>query len=268
MVELIKVILLGIVEGITEFLPISSTGHLIVAVALLSPDLNVEGTFEIFIQIGAVVAVIAYYWSDIWRQIRTVRTDTSVQRLWLGIIVAAIPAGLVAFALRSYIKEVLFTPVVVAIALIVGGIVLIIVERRPQQQANTTELTAISVRQALLIGIAQIVALIPGVSRAAASIIGGMFAGLDRRTATQFSFYLAIPTLGGASIIDLLLSMDEIQGSDAVYLLAGATISGIVAWLAIRWLLHYIANHSFVQFGIYRIVAGIIILILVAASIL
>lgn len=268
LIEIIKVILLGIVEGITEFLPISSTGHLIVAVALLKPEISIEGTFEIFIQIGAVVAVIAYYWSDIWQQARTVRTDRTVQRLWLGIIIAAMPAGLAAFALRSLIKEALFNPTVVAISLIIGGIVLILIERRPLRETNTTALKAISLRQALLVGIAQTVALIPGVSRSAASIIGGMMGGLDRQTATQFSFYLAIPTLGGATIIDLLLSLDELQPNDLVYLVVGAVVSGIVAWLAIRWLLRYVASHNFVQFGIYRVIAGIVILILVAATVL
>ena len=268
MLELIKVILLGIVEGITEFLPISSTGHLIVAVAFLRPNISVEGTFELFIQLGAVVAVIIYFWRDLWGQVQTVQRDPAVQRLWLSLIVATIPAGLVGFLFRSTIKELLFNPVTVAVALIVGGILMIAIEKWLSVTVRTTELKAVSLRQSLVIGVAQILALIPGVSRAAASIIGGMSAGIDRQTATRFSFYLSIPTLGGATIVDLLLSLDELNGSDMVYLLLGAVVSGIVAWFAIGWLLRYIASHSFVQFGIYRIVAGLIILLLAAAAVL
>lgn len=284
MIELLKVVILGIVEGITEFLPISSTGHLIVAVALLKPDISLEGTFELFIQLGAVVAVILYYRSDIWRQVSTVRTEPSVQRLWLCLIVGAIPAGVVGLLLRNFIKSNLFNPVTVAVALIVGGIILIVVERSPvgkavtvvvqpaktpqPQQPVPANLTEIGFRQAFLIGVAQVTALVPGVSRSAASIIGGMLVGLDRQTATQFSFYLAIPTLGGATILDLLLSLDEVQGNDLVYLFVGAVVSAVVAWFAIDWLLRYISGHTFVQFGIYRILAGILILMLAAASLL
>lgn len=272
MIELLKVIILGIVEGITEFLPISSTGHLIVAVALLKPEISLEGTFEIFIQLGAVVAVVVYYWRDLWRQVTTVHRDPSVQRLWLCLIIGAIPAGLVGLAVRSFVKANLFNPLTVAIALIVGGIILIWVERssfrKHDESAESADLSAVTLRQALLIGVAQITALIPGVSRAAASIIGGMFVGLNRQTATRFSFYLAIPTLGGATIADLLLSLDELQGSDLIYLAVGAIVSGIVAWFAIGWLLRYVAGHTFVQFGIYRVIAGIVILVLAALAIL
>ena len=263
MIELLKVVILGIVEGITEFLPISSTGHLIVTVALLKPEISLEGTFEIFIQLGAVVAVIVYYRRDLWRQVTTVRSDPTVQRLWLCLIVGAIPAGLVGLLLRNFIKTTLFNPVTVAVALIVGGIVLILVERKSLGQSPTerqtiasADLSVVSLRQAFLIGIAQATALIPGVSRSAASIIGGIFVGLNRQTATQFSFYLAIPTLGGATILDLLLSLDDLQGSDLVYLVVGAVVAGVVAWFAIGWLLRYVAGHTFVQFGIYRVIAG------------
>jgi undecaprenyl-diphosphatase len=266
--ELIKVFLLGIVEGVTEFLPISSTGHLIVAVALLRPHISVEGTFEIFIQLGAVVAVVVYFWSDLWGQARVVQRDPSVRRLWLSLILAAVPAGIVGLLLRSTIKTSLFNPVTVALALIVGGILMIAIEKWLLLPVKTTELLSVKPRQALLIGVAQIVSLIPGVSRAAASIIGGMSVGLNRQTATRFSFYLSIPTLGGATLIDLLLSLDELNSGDIVYLVLGAVVSGIVAWMAIGWLLRYIANHSFVQFGIYRIAAGVIILLLAAASVL
>lgn len=286
MIELVKIVILGIVEGITEFLPISSTGHLIVAVALLKPDISIEGTFELFIQFGAVVAVVVYYWRDLLQQAKTVRTHPAIQRLWLSVIIGAIPASVVGLLVRDYVKATLFNPVTVAIALMVGGVFLIVVERKsfalsaltgersrapqPDQQPFQTVsyVPDVTVWQGLLVGVAQVFALIPGVSRAAASIVGGMFVGLDRETATRFSFYLAIPTLGGATLLDLLLSLDELQGSDLPYLIVGALVSGVVAWFAIDWLLHYVAAHNFVQFGIYRVIAGIAILILAALALL
>lgn len=269
MEELIKVIILGIIEGVTEFLPISSTGHLIVAAAILDFQGSINGTFEIFIQLGAVFAVIGYYWADLWKQVRTVPHDRQVQHFWLAIIVASIPAAIFGFLLRDWITEVLFSPVVVAISLIVGGIVFLIVERRPQADSpETTDLMNITFRQALLVGIMQTLALIPGVSRSGASIIGGLFAGMDRKVATNFSFYLSIPVLGGATILSLILSLDEISSGDLLNLVVGAVVSGVVAWFAIAWLLRYISRNNFVIFGYYRIIAGIIILLFVMAKII
>lgn len=268
MIDLIKVVILGIVEGITEFLPISSTGHLIVASALLDFQTALEGTFELFIQIGAVVAVALFYRHELWRQISTVHKDRKIQGFWLAVIVAGVPASLVGFLLRDTIKEMLFNPLTVAITLIIGGIVFIIVENRPSitQNNRTHALTDISLRQAMIIGIAQAFALIPGVSRSGASIIGGLVGGLDRPTATAFSFFLSIPILGGATIIDLLLNLDKVQSGDWINLILGAVVSGIVAWFAISWLLRYVARNNFIPFGIYRIIAGIVILILIALN--
>lgn len=289
MIELIKVVLLGILEGVTEFLPISSTGHLIVGVALLQPNLNemARETFEIFIQLGAVVAVVFYYASELLGQARRVQSDVQVQRLWLGIVVAFVPAAILGILLRGFIKDVLFNPVTVALSLIVGGVVLIAVEQLPALRARqaayeappdvptplppSTEnapLPSISLRQALLIGLAQTIALIPGMSRSAASIVGGMLVGLPRTTATKFSFYLAIPTLGLATLADLALSLNELSASDLPYFVVGTIVAGIVAWLSIRWLLGYVARHTLVLFGVYRIIAGTVILLLVATSLL
>jgi undecaprenyl-diphosphatase len=266
LIEWVKVVILGIVEGITEFLPISSTGHLIVAAALLNFQGSIGGTFEIFIQLGAVVAVIVFYRSEIFQQVRTVTSDSRVQRFWLGIIVAFVPAAVIGFLLKDWIKEILFSPVVVGITLIVGGIIFLVVERRPVTTTAVTDAVDIALPQAFMVGIAQTTALIPGVSRSGASIIGGMLGGMNRRAATQFSFYLAIPTLGLATVFDLLTSLDQISGDQLAMLIVGAIISGIVAWLSIGWLLRYVANNTFTAFGYYRICAGIIILILVAAQ--
>ncbi len=271
-IDLIKAIVLGIVEGITEFLPISSTGHLLIAARLLDFQRDANGTFEIFIQLGAVIAVVIFYRATLIDQIRRVRSDRSVQHFWLAIVLATIPAAVIGFVLRSWIKSTLFVPPVIALSFIIGGIVLLLVERRPKiddvVNESSAALEAVTFRQALIIGCAQVIALIPGVSRSAASIIGGISVGLSRRTATEFSFFLAIPTLGGATIVDLFLSLDGIQSDEWVYLFVGLFVSFLVALAAIAWLLRYISRHSFAVFGVYRIVMGLIILVLVAAKFL
>jgi undecaprenyl-diphosphatase len=272
MLELLKVILLGIIEGVTEFLPISSTGHLIAAVAILRPAMG-PGTiesFEIFIQIGAVVAVVAWYRADLWAKLTSLPRSRQTQQFALALFLAFLPAAVIGLLLRETIKQTLFNPTVVAIMLIVGGIALIIVERTPRLRRDHEAdpgLDGITPRHALLIGLMQTMALVPGVSRSAASIIGGMLTGLSRQTATTFSFYLAIPTLGLATVADLVLSLDEINPPDLPYFLIGAGVAGVMAWLSIGWLLRYVASHTFTAFGIYRIIAGIILLILVAAGI-
>ncbi|MGQ9547186.1 MAG: undecaprenyl-diphosphate phosphatase [Roseiflexus sp.] len=258
-----KAAVLGIVEGLTEFLPISSTGHLLIASKLLHFEGSLGGTFEIFIQLGSVLAVMGYYASDLLHQARMAPRDPHTQRFWIAIGVAFLPAAMIGLALHGWIKTVLFSPAVIGIALITGGIVLIIVERLPRRAATVHDATRLSLRQALGIGIAQVLALTPGVSRSAASIVGGMIVGLDRRAATTFSFYLAIPTLGAATVVDLLTSLDQVTAGDAGRLFLGMVVSLIVAWLSIDWLLRYVANHSFVAFGIYRIIAGVIVLALV-----
>ena len=271
MIDLIKVIILGIVEGITEFLPISSTGHLIIAAAFLNPDFSatLESTFEIFIQLGAVIAVVIYYRGEFIEQIRTVHVDPAVRRLWVSLVVGTLPIALIGFLSRTYVKEVLFNPVVVASSLIIGGVLFVIIERRPvRTEELTTNVVDISVRQAVAIGLIQTIALIPGVSRSAMSIFGGLFTGLDRHTATKFSFYLAIPTLGGATLVDLLLSWKDITGSDVFYLVIGALVSGVVAWFVIGWLLRFVSRSNFIPFGYYRIAAGAVVLLLTLTSVL
>jgi undecaprenyl-diphosphatase len=260
----LKVILLGIVEGVTEFLPISSTGHLIVASRLLNYD-AIGGVFEIFIQLGAVVAVLVFYWAQLWGQVRAVRRDATIRRFWLGIIIAFIPAAIIGFLLADVIDAVLFNPAVVGIALIVGGIVFLVIERPGIiPPARTSEITRVTPWQALTIGFAQTLALIPGVSRSGASIVGGMLVGLDRPTATQFSFYLSIPTLGAATIYTLVRNLGDIQADQWAQLAVGAVVAGVVAWLSIKWLLGYVSRNSFIAFGYYRIIAGVVILVLVA----
>jgi undecaprenyl-diphosphatase len=271
MADWLKVVLMGIVEGVTEFLPISSTGHLAVAGSIINyPPEHLRFTFEIFIQIGAVLAVIAYYWRDLFRQVREVRRDASIQRLWLAIVVAAIPAGVAGFLLADWLDDNIFREdtinIVVGVALILGGIVFLVIEGRPPAQVTTTEVGRISLSQALIVGLLQTLALIPGVSRSGASIVAGMLTGMSRPVATAFSFYLSIPVLGGATLFALVRSLNEITSADLAALFLGAAVSLVVAWLAIGWLLRYVARNNFIPFGYYRIAAGALILLLVATG--
>ncbi len=265
----LKVILLGIIEGVTEFLPISSTGHLLIASNLLRFRQDTGGTFEIVIQLGAILAVVGYYLRDLLTQARAVRHDPAVRRFWLAVVVAFLPAALVGILLRGWIKTVLFgSPTVIAWSFIVGGVVLIAAERLPRPAATATTVTGVTLPQALAIGVAQVLALVPGVSRSGASIVGGLFAGLDRRTATAFSFYLAIPTLGAATLLDLISSLDQLTQDEAAQLLLGGIVAFIVAWAALGWLLRYVASHTLVAFGFYRIVAGLFVLLLVRLGVI
>ncbi|MEA3334471.1 MAG: undecaprenyl-diphosphate phosphatase [Chloroflexota bacterium] len=257
--ELWKVIVLGIVEGITEFLPVSSTGHLIVVADLIDFEGSIGGTFEIFIQLGATLAVVVYFFRDLLDQAKRLPTDRTVQRFWLNILIAFLPAAIIGFLIHDWIKEVLFSPLVVAVALVLGGVILILVDR-VEREGAISDLFAVPPKKALAIGIAQVAALIPGTSRSGATIVGGLLSGLDRKTATEFSFYLAIPTLGGATVFELLTSLDQIGRDDALNLIVGAIVSFVVALVVIGWLLRYVQTHSFLLFGIYRIIAGATIL--------
>jgi undecaprenyl-diphosphatase len=252
-----------VVEGITEFLPISSTGHLLVAANLLRFGGSAGGTFEIFIQFGAVIALLAFYARDLLEQAAAIPRQGRIRRFWLCVLLAFLPAALIGLLLRSWIKTVLFaSPALIAISFIVGGVVLIAVERLPSRTVTTTEAEAVTIRQALLIGLAQVLALVPGVSRSGASIVGGMLAGLDRTAATRFSFYLAIPTLGAATLLELATSLRRLDSSNALLLLVGTVVAMVIAFVSIGWLLRYVQRNSFVPFGVYRIAAGLIVLAL------
>ncbi len=258
----IYAIILGVVEGITEFLPISSTGHLVVLTDILSFR-DTEGTFEIGIQFGAVLAVAWFYRKSLFGQAKALMHDPPTRRFWLGIILAFIPAGVVGFFLADYITTHLFSPQVVAVSLIVGGVILWLVEIKPRK-SRTAELGKVTLRQAIAIGVAQISALIPGVSRSGATIVGGMLGGLDRPTATAFSFYLALPTLGVATIYALLKDISALDAGTLGDIAIGMAVSFITALAAISWLLRYVSRNDFKVFAIYRILLGAAILIFFA----
>jgi len=265
--DVFAVILLGILEGLTEFLPVSSTGHLIVGASLLELPTGLRGSFEIAIQSGALLALLLYYGREPGWQIRALRHEARARRFWLGVLVASLPAALVGLLLRDWIKATLFTPSVIAVALIAGGIALLLTERGARPAPTKSDM-AVTLRQALLIGCVQTLALIPGVSRSAATIIGSMQVGLDRSSATRYSFWLALPLLGGATLVELVEAAGRVSDAELGLLLLGCAVSALVAWLAIAWLLRYVSRHSLAPFGVYRICAGLLLLLALQAGLL
>ncbi len=257
---LIKAAIMGIVEGLTEFLPVSSTGHLILAGALLGLDDAKGKVFDIAIQTGAILAVIIVYWQKIRSTLVALPSEQQAQRFALNVFIAFVPAVILGLLVGKAIKAHLFTPVVVATAFIVGGFIILWAEKRPQSQARIHSVDEMSPLDAMKVGLVQCLAMIPGTSRSGATIIGGMLLGLSRKAATDFSFYLAIPTLIGAGVYSLYKERGLLSASDIPMFGVGLLFSFISAWLCIRWLLRYIATHSFVPFAWYRIVFGLVVL--------
>lgn len=263
--DVVKVIILSLIQGVTEFLPVSSTGHLIVGAALLRFDAMLPPIFEIFIQIGAVAAVLVYYRRTLSWRAAQMRSSSEARRFWLMIVMASAPAAVLGVVFQQEIEALFFSPRVVAASLITGGIALILVERLPRFQRGITEgpvdAAAVTIRQAALIGLVQSLAVIPGMSRSGCSIVGGMVAGLSRRAATEFSFFLAIPLLGGATLFKFVTTLHSLGFEQLLLLLLGAALSGLFSWLAIDLLLKFVSRRSFVAFGYYRIAAGALILL-------
>jgi undecaprenyl-diphosphatase len=260
---------LGLVEGITEYLPVSSTAHLLVVSRLLGFKQSLGGTFEVFIQLGGVLAVLGFYGRDLWNKALAVRTDPEARRFWIALGLAFLPAALAGVALRNVIKTVFFvSPMLIGWSLILGGIVLIAIERMPRREPAVTDPARIGFRRAFIVGLAQTLAIVPGVSRSGAAMVGGMLAGMSRPAATGFAFYLAVPTLGGAAVFELASSIGEAGAVDIPLLLFGLACATVSCAAAVAWLLRYVASHTFVPFGIYRIVAGLGVLSLAAAGIL
>ena len=280
-VVLLKAAVMGIVEGLTEFLPISSTGHLILAGALLGLDDEKAKVFDIAIQTGAIFAVILVYWQKISRTILDLPTDITARRFAANVVIAFLPAVVLGLLFGKQIKMYLFTPEVVASTFILGGLIILWVERKlkadspsevphgggagagatssqaEQSSSRIHNVDDMTPLDALKVGLVQCLAMIPGTSRSGATIIGGMVLGLSRKAATDFSFYLAIPTLIGAGAYSLYKERALLTLADAPAFAVGLLFSFISAWVCVRWLLRYIASHSFVPFAWYRIVFGI-----------
>ena len=263
-VLLIKVIIMGIVEGLTEFLPISSTGHLILAGSLLNFTGEKVKLFEIVIQAGAMLAVCWEYRHRIFNVIRNFSSDVAARRFVANLLVAFLPAVVLGLLFGKMIKAHLFAPVPVALAFIVGAFIILIVERRNRLNEESLRIHSVdemTMLDAFKVGCAQCFALIPGTSRSGASIIGGMVFGLSRQAATEFSFFLAIPTLFGATIYSLYKERALLSVADLPMFGVGALAAFISAFFCVRWLLRYISTHDFMIFVWYRIVFGVLILI-------
>jgi len=260
-------LLLGIVEGLTEFIPVSSTGHLIVTSALVGFEGKRAEAFEIFIQLGAILAIVWEYRVRLWRMASRFGRNAESNRFGVNLILAFVPAAVVGLLVHDYISEHLFSPKTVAFALIVGGLLIFVVEALPLR-ARTLQVESMNWRQALGVGFAQCFALWPGFSRSAATILGGLGLGLDRKTATEFSFFLAVPTMFAATSYDLLKTYKYLEPGDVLWLAFSFVVSFFVGWVAVRWLLHFVQTHSFRLFAWYRLALGATLLVLISRGIL
>jgi undecaprenyl-diphosphatase len=261
--DLLTAAVLGVVEGLTEFLPVSSTGHLIVAGSLLGYTGDHAKLFEIVIQAGAILAVCWEYRAKLFAVATGLSSDRSAQRFVLNLFVAFLPAAILGLALGQAIKANLFAPVPVASAFIVGAFVILWAERRQKRNPASVRIDSVDAMRwtdALKIGCAQAFALIPGTSRSGATIIGGMLFGLSRTAATEFSFFLAIPTLFAATGYEFLKNRALLAGSDLSMIAVGFAVAFVSAFLVVRWLLRYVAHHDFIPFVWYRIAFGALIL--------
>jgi len=266
---LLKAAVMGVVEGLTEFLPISSTGHLILAGALLGFDDDKAKVFDIAIQTGAIFAVILVYWQKIKSTVIALPTQRLARRFVLNVFIAFVPAVVLGLLFGSAIKAHLFTHTVVASSFIIGGFIILWVEGwgrkplhegHPDDHARIVNVESMTPMDALKVGLVQCLAMVPGTSRSGATIIGGMLLGMSRKAATDFSFYLAIPTLIGAGVYSLYKERALLSMADVPMFAVGLVFSFLSAWLCVRWLLRYIATHSFVVFAWYRIAFGIVVL--------
>jgi len=265
---LLKALILGVVEGLTEFLPISSTGHLILVGDLLNFNDDRGKAFEVIIQFGAILAVCWEFREKLFGVVFSLNQSANARRFVVNLLIASIPAMGLAFVFSKHIKAVLFAPIPVSSAFIVGALIIFWAERR---QENKNEVNShihsvddLSYLDALKVGLAQCAALIPGTSRSGATIIGGMLFGLPRAVATEFSFFLAIPVIGGATAYELLKLWKNpiaISGEFTLAIVIGFIAAFISAFICVRWLIHYVAHHNFKPFAWYRIVFGVLVLL-------
>ena len=265
---LAKALILGVVEGLTEFLPISSTGHLILVGDLLNFNDERGKAFEVIIQFGAILAVCWEFRAKLWSVLSSIRTSAISRRFVINLLIASAPAMALAFVFGKHIKAVLFAPIPVATAFIIGALIIFWAERRQEtgqsnQRAHIQSVDDLTSLDALKVGIAQCAALIPGTSRSGATIIGGMLFGLPRTVATEFSFFLAIPVIGAATLYESLKLWKSPVAISADFGIAIAICfiaAFISAFICVRWLLHYVSHHNFKPFAWYRIAFGLVIL--------
>ncbi|MEO6058300.1 MAG: undecaprenyl-diphosphate phosphatase [Gemmatimonadales bacterium] len=257
---LAKAALLGLLEGVTEFIPVSSTGHLILASAWLGETGEAAKTFDIFIQLGAILAIVWLYRARLARVLLDARTDAGSRRFLSNLAIAFLPAAIVGLLAHDWIKARLFTPVVVASALVAGGLLILLIERLHPRE-RTPEVGDVQPATALGIGLAQVLSLIPGTSRSGATIMGGYAMGLSRRAATEFSFFLSIPVMFAATCYDLLKSRGALSGADAPAFAVGFAVAFVSALIVVKAFLRYVSGHSFAVFAWYRIALGVLLLL-------
>lgn len=260
--DMIKAVILGIVEGLTEFLPVSSTGHLIIVNEFIDFTGSFANMFDIVIQLGAILSVIVYFWDKLFPfgKNKTALEKSETWNIWKKTIVGVLPALFFGAILGKRIEEYLFNPITVALALLIDGIALIILERK-KTQGEINSIASLSYKTAFFIGLVQTLAMIPGTSRSAATIIGAMLLDTSRVVAAEFSFFLAIPTLFAASAYSLIKTGFNLNTAQIQLLLIGFIVSFLVAWLVIAGFMKFISKHDFKLFGYYRIVLGVLILI-------
>ena len=271
MLDVIKVIVLGIVEGITEWLPVSSTGHLILVGDLLQPGMSDEfmEMFNVVIQLGAIMAVVVLYFHKLnpFSPRKSKKQKMLTWQMWIKVLIASLPAAVVGLIFNDYLDAIFYKPVPVAIMLIVYGILFIVIENRNKGVTpKVTKISQLTVQMLLMIGIFQMLALIPGTSRSGATIVGALIIGVSRETAAEFTFFLAIPVMFGASFLKLVNFGFHFTGAEFGFLMLGCAVSFVVSIIAIKFLMGYIKKHDFKVFGYYRIGLGALILIVAAIN--
>lgn len=250
-----QVILLGLLEGLTEFIPVSSTGHILLAGHFLG--FNSPGkVFEVLIQLGAILAILSIYFAKLWNVALALPTDPRARRFVAAILIAFLPAVVIGVSLHDFIKSVLFeSPMLICTSLIIGGVILLVVDRLPLKP-RYTDAMEFPPKMAFIIGLCQCVAMIPGVSRSGATIVGSLLMGTDKRSAAEFSFFLAMPTMSGAFAYDLYKNWSGLSSADTTAIAIGFVVSFFAAIVVVRWLLDYVSSHGFGLFAWWRIVVG------------
>lgn len=254
MANIIEALFLGLIEGLTEFLPVSSTGHLLLVGHFLGFE-STGKTFEVLIQLGAILAILSVYFNKLWAIAKALPYDPDARRFVVGVVVAFLPAALIGAVLHGFIKEVLFNPWIVCMTLIAGGFVLLLVDRMPLE-ATQDDATRFPLPMYLKIGLLQCLAMIPGVSRSGATIVGAMLMGASKRAAAEFSFFLALPTMAGAFTYDLLKNYKILSANDGITIVVGFIAAFFAAVVVVKTLLDYVSRHGFTPFAYWRIIVG------------
>jgi undecaprenyl-diphosphatase len=262
--DLLKAIVLGVVEGLTEFLPVSSTGHLLLVQRFFGfNDGDFGKTFAVLIQFGAILALLSIYFVRLWKIAVGFFSDPAARRFVIGVLLAFLPAAVIGALAHDFIKSVLFNVWIVCFTLIAGGAVLLWIDRL-DLEPRYNEATGFSLPMYLLIGVAQCLAMVPGVSRSGATIVAAMLLGADRRSAAEFSFWLAMPTMAGAFVYDLYKSQGQLSTSNFLIVAAGFVVSFIAAWIVVKTFLDYVSHHGFALFAWWRVIVGSLGLIALA----